>query len=363
MPTRTPDRITDRISDRITIEEARTHFAAGPRYLAACTQGLPLRETLEASRADLDTWERGHTHAADYDIPVASARASFAELVNVEPSRVAIGSQVSALASVVAAAAPDGAEIVCVDGDFSSIVFPFLVQAHRGVSVRHVPLARLAEEIGPRTWLVAFSLVQSATGEIADAQAVARAARANDAFTLCDVTQAAGWLPVDAGEFDVTVCSAYKWLCSPRGSAFMVVTERIQPVLRPIQAGWYAGDDPWKSCYGPDMPLATDARQFDVSPAWPVWPGTAAALDVFRRLDLDAVQAHASGLGDALCARLDLEAKGQAIVTWHDVDGRDLAALTAAGIRASGRAGRARVAFHLWNTPDDVDAVVSALRR
>ena len=122
---------------------------------------------------------RGDDAGRRYDSPVASARASFAELVHVEPSAVAIGSQVSVLASVVAAPAPDGAEIVCVDGDFSSIVFPFLVQAHRGVTVRHVPLARLAEAIGPRTWLVAFSLVQSATGEIADADAViAAAARA-----------------------------------------------------------------------------------------------------------------------------------------------------------------------------------------
>jgi selenocysteine lyase/cysteine desulfurase len=349
--------------DRITIDDARTRFTAGPRYLAACTQGLPLRATVAATRADLDTWERGETQAADYDIPVASARASFAELVRVDPGRVAIGSQVSVLASVVAAAAPDGAEIVCVDGDFSSIVFPFLVQAHRGVTVRHVPLDTLAEAIGPRTWLVAFSLVQSATGAIADADAIVAAARNHGALTFCDATQAAGWYPVDASRFDVLACSAYKWLCAPRGSAFLVVAESVQPLLRPIQAGWYAGDDPWKSCYGPGMPLATDARQYDVSPAWPVWPGTAAALDVFRRLDIDAVHAHASGLGDALCARLGIEAKGQAIVTWHDADGRDLAALTAAGIRASGRAGRARVAFHLWNTADDVDAVVAALGR
>ncbi len=349
--------------DRITIEDARAHFTAGPRYLAACTQGLPLRATVAATRADLDTWERGESQAGLYDIPVASARSSFAELLHVEPSRVAIGSQVSVLASVVAAAAPDGAEIVCVDGDFSSVVFPFVVQAHRGVTVRHVPLAALAESISPRTWLVAFSLVQSATGEIADVDAVIAAARANDTFTFCDATQAAGWYPVDASRFDVVACSAYKWLCSPRGSAFLTVGANIDAVLRPIQAGWYAGHDPWQSCYGPDMGLASDARRFDVSPAWPVWPGTAASLDVFRRLDIDAVHAHASGLGDALCHQLGIAANGQAIVTWPDADGSDLASLAAAGIRASGRAGRARVAFHLWNTADDVEAVVRALGR
>ncbi len=362
MPT-TPSPSAPQMLDRITLDDARSRFTAGPLYLAACTQGLPLRETIRASRADLDTWERGETQAVHYDIPVASARSSFGEIVGVDASRVAIGSQTSVLASVVAASAPDGAEIVCVDGDFSSIVFPFLMQSHRGVTVRHVPLDQLADGIGPRTWLVAFSLVQSASGEIADVEAVLRAAEENGAFTFCDTTQATGWLPVDAGRFDVTVCHAYKWLCSPRGSAFMTVGARFDAELRPIHAGWYAGGNPWDSCYGPTMPLATDARRFDVSPAWPVWPGTAAALDVFRRLDIDAVHAHAAGLGDALCERLGVDARGQAIVTWPDADGDDLAAMTAAGIHASGRAGRARVAFHLWNTTDDVEAVVRALGR
>ncbi|MDQ1564443.1 MAG: hypothetical protein QOI14_1394, partial [Actinomycetota bacterium] len=43
-------------------------------------------------------------------------------------------------------------------------------------------------------------------------------------------------------------------------------------------------------------------------------------------------------------------------------DGGDLGRLTAAGIRASGRAGRLRASFHLWNTESDVTAVMAALR-
>jgi hypothetical protein len=44
--------------------------------------------------------------------------------------------------------------------------------------------------------------VQSATGRIADADAIVEAARRTGAFTLCDVTQAAGWMPVLAERFD-----------------------------------------------------------------------------------------------------------------------------------------------------------------
>jgi len=345
----------------VELDEARAHFTAPPGYLAACTQGLPLRETVTASRFELDLWARGEATPAHYGEAVERSRAAFARIAGVPGDRVAIGSQVSVLVSTVAASAPDGAEIVCVDGDFSSMVFPFLQQAHRGVTVVHAPLDRLAEAIGPRTWLVAFSLVQSANGRIADADAIVEAAQKHGARTLADLTQAAGWLPINAARFDLTVCHAYKWLCAPRGSAFLTMGGRMLGELRPVQAGWFAGDDPWTSCYGPDIHLATDARRFDVSPAWPVWPGTAAALEFFAALDMSAVRDHAVALGDEFSSRLGIPARGQAIVSWPDPGGDDLSALTAAGVRASGRAGRARVAFHLWNTADDVDLALSAL--
>ena len=41
----------------------------------------------------------------------------------------------------------------------------------------------------------------------------------------------------------------------------------------------------------------------------------------------------------------------------------DLRTLIDAGIRVSGRAGRVRASFHLWNTLDDVEAVLRALKR
>ena len=50
-------------------------------------------------------------------------------------------------------------------------------------------------------------------------------------------------------------------------------------------------------------------------------------------------------------------------MTWADPDGSDLARLAAAGIVASGRAGRARVAFHVFNDEDDVGAALAALGR
>jgi selenocysteine lyase/cysteine desulfurase len=324
-------------------------------YLAVASIGLPPRSAVEALTADLAAWAAADRDPQGYDPVIARTRESYASLVGVPASRVAIGSQTSVLASLVAAAVPDGAEVLVPDGDFSSIEFPFLQRS--GIRVRVVPLEALADSVTDDTWLVVFSHVQSATGVVADLDAVVEAAARHGAFTFCDVTQAAGVVPVDASRFDVTVCHTYKWLCAPRGVAFLTLSDRFDPLLTPLQAGWYAGDDVWTSTYGPAMHLATDVRRFDVSPAWPAWIGAEQSIGLFAGLDIAEVWALTSGLGDALCEAVGIPAQRQAIVTWPDASGGDLKKLIDAGIRVSGRAGRLRASFHLWNDLTDVEAV------
>lgn len=344
------------------LHDARAEFTAGRGYLAACTLGLPTRGTREALLADLDACADGRPDVASYSVAVERSRAHFATLVGVSPARVAVGSQASVFAGLVAGAVPDGAEVLCADGDFSSIMLPF-VHAGRGIRVRTAPLHGLADAVTSDTALVAFSLVQSATGEVADASAIAAAARRHGARTFCDATQAVGWLPVEAGRFDAVVCHAYKWLCAPRGAAFLTVSESFQPQIPALFAGWYAGADPWASCYGHEVELAMDASRFDVSPAWQAFLGAAPALALFASLDSRAVRDHTVGLAAAFRRRIGLAPSGSAIVTWQDPDALDLNRLGAAGITASGRAGRARVAFHIFNDFEDVDLAVRALGR
>lgn len=339
---------------------AREHFAPGRGYLAACTLGLPADVTRDAVRRDLERWSTGAATANDYSAILERARGHAATLLGTTPDRIATGSQVSVFAGLAAASAPSGAEVLCVDGDFSSIVAPFL--ARGDLRVRHVPLRELADAVTAQTWLVSFSLVQSATGEVADAASVA-AARSAGALTLIDTTQATGWLPTTGLGGDLIVCHSYKWLSAPRGAAFASVSDRVLAEFRPHVAGWYSGDDPWASCYGPELYLAADARRFDVSPAWHAWAGAEAALGFAASLDMEEVQRHDVGLANAFRERIGLAASDSAIVTWPDDHGHELAALGTAGITASGRAGRARVAFHLWNDDDDVELAVRALGR
>ncbi|GAA3590205.1 aminotransferase class V-fold PLP-dependent enzyme [Klugiella xanthotipulae] len=349
------------MTSSLTVAEAGTHFPRRPGYLSACTMGVPTHETSAALHRDLDAWCSGSASAATYGQAVEDSRALYATLVGVAPEAVATGSQTSSLVSIIAAGMPDNAEILCVTGDFSSVVHPFVQQAHRGVTVRFAELHDLADAVTDATTLVAFSLVQSATGAVANSDAVREAAARHAALTLCDLTQAAGWLPVNAGDFDATVCHTYKWLCSPRGAAFLTLSPALIESLVPIAAGWYSADDVWSSCYATHMPLAKTAGRFDVSPAWSAWVGAREALTFFNRLDLAAVREHCAGLGDELCRGLGIAEAHSAIVTWPDADATRLAALTAAGLTASGRAGRVRVAFHLWNTREDVAAILAAV--
>ncbi|MDU0368299.1 aminotransferase class V-fold PLP-dependent enzyme [Microbacterium sp. KSW4-17] len=339
-----------------------SHFAGGRDYLAACTLGLPSRETVRAVRADLDAAASGRPDVVAASQAVEDARASYARLVSAPRGDVAIGSQTSVQVALIAASVPDGAEVLCAEGDFSSLVAPF-AHAGRGIRLRTAPLSELAAAVSADTWLVAFSLVQSATGDVADAVGIAAAAARAGARTLCDLTQAAGWLPVDATMFDATVCHAYKWLCCPRGVSFLTISPAFAHEIRPVQAGWYSGDDPWSSCYGTGGVLAPDARRFDVSPAWQAFVGAAPALALFADADITATYTHTTGLAARFRDGLGLAhpERPSAIVTWPDATGEALAQLTAHGITASGRAGRARVAFHVFNDERDVDRALHAL--
>jgi len=344
---------------RLHLDEARRQFSAGRGYLDTASVGVPPAATVAAMRRALDEWQHGRARPGDFDPVIAAARAALARLVHADDDDVAIGSQASAMVGLVASSLPDRSRVLVVDGDFTSLLFPFLVHAGRGVEVSSVPLERLAEAIDARTTLVACSAVQSATGAVADLDAIAAAARHHGAHTLVDATQAYGWLPLDASRFDVTICSAYKWLLSPRGTGFMTVRPAMLDRITPHAAGWYAGADIWSSIYGRPLRLARTARRLDVSPAWLGWVGAVPALHLLERVGVAAIHAHDLGLANRVRGHLGLPPDASPIVRVESSGAPER--LEMAGIRASTRAGAARLSFHLYNDVDDADRVADVL--
>src|SRR3954453_21187891 len=156
-------------------------------------------------------------------------------------------------------------------------------------------------------------------------------------MTVLDATQAVGWLPVDAAAFDVVVCHAYKWLMSPRGTAFMAVRPEALEGIVPAAAGWFAGEDVHGSYFGPPLRLASSARRLDTSPAWFSWVATQPALELAAAIGAQAIHEHDLGLANRFRAGLGLEPSNSAIVS-AGVPGAK-ARLEGAGVVAAERGG------------------------
>ena len=347
----------------LRLDLAEAEFEPAGVYVNTASIGLPPRRAVDALQDAIEMWRTGRAEAAGYDALIDRARQRFAGLVGTTADRVLVGNQVSTITALVASALPGGACVLAAEEDFTSVLFPFMAHSDRGVRVRIVPLADLVSAIEPGVDLVAVSAVQSADGRLVPGglDGLASAAARHGCLTYVDATQAVGWLPFDTERFDFVACAAYKWLLSPRGTAFGVVRPERLGMLRPLYAGWYAGDDPWTSIYGPPLRLATNARRLDISPAWLAWAGTVPALDLLAEVGVPAIHRHDVGLANAFRSRLGLPPGDSAIVSVAANGG--LERLQASRIRASVRAGAVRVSFHLHNTDADVDAVASALGR
>lgn len=335
----------------------RHEFRPAGVYLDAASYGLPPKAALGALAAATGAWADGSYEPADCDLQVEAARAGFARLYGVGREDVAIGHQVSPMVGLVAASLPPRARVLVADGDFTSLLFPLLAV---GCRLSTVPLERLAEAVDHDTALVAVSAVQSADGRVADLDAIATAAGESGALTLLDATQACGWLPFDAGRFSIVVAGGYKWLCHPRGTAFMTVAPELRERIVPVTAGWYSGEHPWDTCYGTPLRLAADARRFDVSPAWLSWHAAAAAIALFEEVGIEAIHRHDVALANRLRDGLGLEPGNSAIVS-IDVGTAAGDRLRAAGVKASVRAGRVRLSCHLYNDTEDVDRALEVL--
>ncbi|MEA2234324.1 MAG: hypothetical protein QOD83_4140, partial [Solirubrobacteraceae bacterium] len=131
----------------LTISDAREQWSPAGVYLNTASYGLPPRDGFDALQAALEDWRGGRTSWEHWGESVETSRAAFAEIVGVDARHVAIGATVSGFVGLIAASVPDGARVLIPDVEFTSTLFPFLVQESRGVTVTMVEPSRLAEAI------------------------------------------------------------------------------------------------------------------------------------------------------------------------------------------------------------------------
>ncbi|MFB7717939.1 aminotransferase class V-fold PLP-dependent enzyme [Nocardia sp. NPDC056100] len=338
-----------------TVREA---FAPTVTYLNAAGYGLMPSAVLHAVEAAERGRASGEFEIADVDATMRACRAAFGALVGVRPDQVAVGAQVSQLVGLIAQSLPAGAQVLVGEHEFTSVTWPFL--ARDDLRVRIVPMAELTTSVLPEDDVVAVAAVQSADGYVVDAAALTAAAHANGARVLLDVSQAAGWLPVHDTGADWIVSVGFKWLLGPKGTAFLAGTDAALDALRPIAAGWYAGDEPWQTCYDAPLRLASDARRFDVSPVWPAWLGQQPALELLLEVGIENIRRHNLALANRLRTGLGLPVGNSAILS-VPVTPETLERLRSARVIGAVRAGRLRLGCHLYNTEADIDRALNVL--
>ncbi len=348
-------------------EAIRSLFSPAPgiAYLDSATYGLPPEPTVRAIRAALDAWQSGTADwIADWDRPAEAARSSFAHLIGTAPERVALLPAASVGVGLVAAGLGPADEVVAPVDEFTSVLFPLLVARDRGALVREVDFERLPDEIGPRTTLVATSLVQMQTGLMADLGAILDRAEAVGARVLIDATQAIPFVPLAPliDRVDYLVAAAYKHLLCPRGVAFLAVAPGRLADLSPLDANWRSADAPYGRYFGGPLTLAPDARRLDVSLAWISWIGAVESLRLLETWAPTGAFEAALDLARELADRLGVRWAGASLVCppIRDADAAR-AALSTAGVRASVRGTAIRCSTHVYTTRDDIERAARAI--
>jgi cysteine desulfurase/selenocysteine lyase len=288
-----------------------------------------------------------------------------------------------------------GDEILITEMEHHSNIIPWQMAARAsGAAIRAVPITgdghldmeALHRLLGPRTRVVAVAHVSNVLGTINPVQEIARLARAAGAVSVVDGAQAIPHAALDmaALDCDFYAASAHKML-GPTGIGILYGRRAILESLEPTRGGSEMIKEVW-----------IDRAQWNDLP-WRFEPGTppiaeavglTAAIEYLEKLGMERVVEHERSLTRrCLTALAAIEgvrvfgpapAEDRGAVVAFSVAGlhpHDVAALLdAEGIavraghhcaqplmRALGVVGTARASFSVYNSPDEVDALRSAV--
>lgn len=360
-------------------------------YLNSASIGLvPQPVQVAAREFDREIASRGTTWFDEQQETgvLERARLAGARLLNADPDLVAIPSSATEALSQVALhlKPPAGSNVVSVDIEFPSVVYPWArVAEETGAEVRLVrafddpaslSVDAVAELVDDRTAVICVSHVQFATGAVLDLGRLSELARAHDALLVVDATQSAGMVEVDVERtpVDVLFAGGYKWLCGPFGAALLYVRPELLDGWRPALVGWRSTPDPYE-LDARTLRYAESARRLEFSTmSYTAGQALGGSIEYVLDLGVERIEAHDRALADRLIAGLD--ALGAVVLTpraasghagtvsarYPGRDGEEVAmALNAAGVIVSPRFGASRFSTHAFNDSRDVDRALEVL--
>jgi selenocysteine lyase/cysteine desulfurase len=369
----------------VQIREIRSRFRIFQHkiYLNSCSQG-PLSDAVQAGLEDfMASW---HEQGSPWELWVnhyEAARTAFAQFINASPDEVAIVTSVSAGINGVASALnfQQRKKVVMGEFEFPTMGHVWLAQRVRGAEVQfvaaegnRVPAANYEKMIDRNTLIVPLTHVCFKNGFRSEVNAVTQIARRAGALVMLDDYQDCGTRPIDvkALDLDFFVTGTLKYLLGPPGLAFMYVRKELISSLVPTVTGWFAQANPF--AYDPKLfDLSPMARRFESGS--PSVPNVYAALPGFQLLQeigLENIGGHIKRLVQSLLggardlgihAKTPADSSGPLVVLQCKDSTSLVLELAESNIVASNRHDGLRISFHVYNTMDDVKAVVEVLKK
>lgn len=313
---------------------------------------------------------------------VGATRTRFAGFINASPDEVALLYTTTEGENIVAnsIAWQPGDNVVIDDLHYeAAFVLYRQLEARHGIELRiarnragAVEAKDMEPLIDARTRLVSVAWVSPVNGYRHDMRSIADLAHARGALVYADAIQAVGMFPVDvqASGIDALCCGTYKWLVAGFGVAPFFVQRSVLDRIQPDRFGAFSVA---RELPGQQFELRKTAGKFTYAtlPFAEVYQ-LDAALAFLERVGVGRIEAHTVGLAHRL--QQGLLAQGyrlatppgtrSSIVTFQlSSDPAGLAAaLAAARIDVTVREHEVRVSPALFNTDEDIDAMLAVTR-
>jgi isopenicillin-N epimerase len=185
---------------------------------------------------------------------MAEARAALAEFLGCHADEVVYFTNPTTALNMVARSLDlkPGDEILTTDHEYGALdrAWRFICNRRGARYIRQaisLPLTtseafvdRLWEGVTERTRILFLSHITSPTALRFPVAAVCRRAREAGLLCIVDGAHAPGQIPLDLKALgaDIYTGACHKWLCAPKGSAFLFARQEVQDLLQPLVVSW-----------------------------------------------------------------------------------------------------------------------------